>query len=77
FVKENSDKKIAAIANEAAAQKYGLSIVQRDIHTHKNNHTRFLVLHKKRYVKLPKNGEYRGDKTTLMVTLPSDYAGAL
>lgn len=77
FVKENSDKKSAAIANEAAAQKYGLSIVQRDIHTHKNNHTRFLVLHKNRYVKLPKNGEYRGDKTTLMVTLPSDYAGAL
>ena len=47
YVKEHPEEKIAAIANEAAAEKYGLTIVRRSIHTHKNNHTRFLVLHKK------------------------------
>ncbi|MEH7462941.1 prephenate dehydratase [Bacillus thuringiensis] len=77
FVMEHPEEKIAAIANEAAAEKYGLSIVQHDIHTHKNNQTRFLVLHKNEHVKLPRNGEHRGTKTTLMITLPSDYAGAL
>lgn len=77
FVKEHKEEKLAAIANEAAAHKYGLSIVQHNIHTHKNNHTRFLILHNNRHVEFPKNGEHRGDKTTLMITLPSDYAGAL
>ena len=48
YVKEHPEEKIAAIANEAVAEKYGLTIVRRSIHTHKNNHTRFLVLHKKR-----------------------------
>ncbi|CAH2461622.1 MULTISPECIES: prephenate dehydratase [Bacillus] len=77
YVKEHSEEKVAAIANEAAAEKYGLTIVRRDIHTHKNNHTRFLVLHKKKKAVLPNNGENRGEKTTLMITLPADYAGAL
>ena len=58
-------------------RKYGLTIVRRSIHTHKNNHTRFLVLHKKKKAVLPNNGENRGEKTTLMITLPADYAGAL
>ena len=48
YVKEHPEEKIAAIANEAVRRKYGLTIVRRSIHTHKNNHTRFLVLHKKR-----------------------------
>ena len=34
-VKEHPEEKIAAIANEAAAEKYGLTIVRRSIHTHK------------------------------------------
>ena len=35
YVKEHPEEKIAAIANEAAAEKYGLTIVRRGIHTHK------------------------------------------
>jgi prephenate dehydratase len=37
----------AAIANEFAAKKYGLQILERRIETHKKNFTRFLVLTKK------------------------------
>ena len=50
--------------------------MRRSIHTHKNNHTRFLVLHKKRkqYSRIT---ERTAEKTTLMITLPADYAGAL
>ncbi len=77
YVKEHPEEKIATIANEAAAEKYGLTIVRHNIHTHKNNHTRFIVLHKKKKASLPSNGEHRGKKTTLMITLPADYAGAL
>jgi prephenate dehydratase len=77
YVKEHPEQTIAAIANEAAAEKYGLTIVQSDIHTHQNNHTRFLVLHNGTADLFRENEERRGEKTTLMITLPSDYAGAL
>jgi prephenate dehydratase len=76
YVSEHPDRKIAAIANEAAAEKYGLHIAQSDIHTYKQNHTRFIILHKAPAV-LASEEKFIGDKTTLMVTLPSDYAGAL
>ena len=44
------DKKLktsAAIANEQAAKKYGLQILEKRIETHKKNFTRFLILTKK------------------------------
>lgn len=37
-------KNTAAIANEYAARKYGLEILERRIETHKKNFTRFLIL---------------------------------
>lgn len=37
----------AAIANEYAAKKYGLQILERRIETHKKNFTRFLILTKR------------------------------
>ncbi|MBX2967315.1 MAG: prephenate dehydratase [Cyclobacteriaceae bacterium] len=40
-------KNTAAIANELAAKKYGLQIVEKRIETHKKNFTRFLVLTRK------------------------------
>lgn len=77
MVKENPDKKIGAIANEQAAVEYGLTIVQRDIHDFDYNHTRFLILSKEDMnLELKKEGSL-GYKTTVMVTLPDDYAGAL
>jgi prephenate dehydratase len=47
-VKEEKLKTTAAIANEYAAKKYGLRIVERRIETHKKNFTRFLVLAKRK-----------------------------
>ena len=44
------DKKLndtAAIANEQAAKKFGLQILEKGIETHKKNFTRFLILSKK------------------------------
>jgi prephenate dehydratase len=46
-VKEMKLKTTAAIANEHAAKKYGLQILEKRIETHKKNFTRFLVLTKR------------------------------
>ncbi len=46
-VKELKLKNTAAIANEHAAKKYGLQILEKRIETHKKNFTRFLILTKR------------------------------
>lgn len=46
-VKELKLKNTAAIANEFAAKKFGLQILEKRIETHKKNFTRFLVLTKR------------------------------
>ncbi len=46
-VKENKLKDTAAIANEFAAKKFGLKILEKRIETHKKNFTRFLILTRK------------------------------
>lgn len=43
-VGEQKLKDTAAIANEYAAKKYGLNILEKRIETHKKNFTRFLIL---------------------------------
>lgn len=77
LVRDQPERNIAAIANELAAKEYGLVIVKRDIHDFDYNHTRFLVLSKKVIDFNTKEVEFSGFKTTLMITLPSDFAGAL
>jgi prephenate dehydratase len=77
FVSKHSERPIAAIANELAAAEYGLTIAKRDIHDFDNNHTRFVVLHKTPLALEVAGLETKGHKTTLMITLPSDQAGAL
>ena len=59
-VKELQLKDTAAIANEFAAKKYGLEILERRIETHKKNFTRFLILEKKRT-----NGQVESNKASL------------
>lgn len=76
FVKENPEQLLAAIANQSAAEQYGLTIVQADIHDFENNYTKFVVLSKENSPTF-ENEYYVGDKTTFMITLPSDYSGAL
>jgi prephenate dehydratase len=58
-VKELKLKDTAAIANEFAAKKYGLQILEKRIETHKKNFTRFLVLSKRT------NGKTESNKASL------------
>lgn len=46
-VSEKKLKDTAAIANEFAAKKFGLNIIEKRIETHKKNFTRFLILRDK------------------------------
>ncbi|MFC3039274.1 prephenate dehydratase [Virgibacillus xinjiangensis] len=71
-----SDAPIAAIANRLAAEEYGLRIMSESVHDYSNNHTRFAVLTKNAddiSIKHPVQTE----RTSLLITLPSDHAGAL
>ncbi|MFC0043072.1 prephenate dehydratase [Metabacillus iocasae] len=76
FVKEHPEQVIGAIANELAAKEYGLHIAQPNIHDYNHNTTRFVVLHRSVQQDTPFD-VHDGYKTTLMITLPSDQAGAL
>jgi prephenate dehydratase len=58
-VREKKLKTTAAIANEFAAKKFGLNILERRIETHKKNFTRFLVLKKRT------NGKTESNKASL------------
>lgn len=75
IVSEN-DRHIAAIGNKLAAREYGLTILKENIHDYPNNHTRFAVLAKdKDVVNVKHQEELR--RTSLLITMPSDHAGAL
>lgn len=77
FVSEHPEQLIGAIANEKAAETYDLAIIKRDIHDIANNHTRFVVLHKNDTALRSNNLPVKGFKTTFMIALPTDHAGAL
>jgi prephenate dehydratase len=51
-VQQHRSKHIAAIASKSAAALYGLDIIAPDIHTLKNNYTRFLVLQREEEAKI-------------------------
>lgn len=77
YVKDHPEERIAAIANELAAQEYGLTIVAKNIHDFSHNHTRFVILSKNDLEFKNSKGVFNGYKTTVMVTLPADQSGAL
>lgn len=77
FVKNHSEQLLAAIANELAAREYELTIVKRNIHDYDLNHTRFIVLSNAKGDSFFRMLECTSFKTTIMVTVPSDQAGAL
>ncbi|WLV23674.1 prephenate dehydratase [Aciduricibacillus chroicocephali] len=72
----SSDRSQAAIGNVLAAKEYGLKIARENIHDYPNNHTRFAVLTKAEEPMRPDH-ESQSEKTTLLVTLPTDNPGAL
>lgn len=73
----DSDEPIAAIGNHLAAEENGLVILKHDIHDYDNNHTRFAVVQKQPKIMKIRDHIATKHKTTVMVTLPKDYAGAL
>lgn len=77
YVSENPAQLIGAIANDFAAKEYGLEIVKANIHDFENNQTRFVVLHKNDTKFRSEYLPLKGFKTTLMISLPTDHAGAL
>ncbi|MGZ5197502.1 MAG: prephenate dehydratase domain-containing protein, partial [Kaistella sp.] len=76
LVAENPTEKWAAVANAYAAKLYGLKVIHENIQDFEQNHTKFIVISKKRNVLelgFPKTSE----QTSLLVTLPEDHAGGL
>ncbi|WP_204465120.1 prephenate dehydratase [Shouchella xiaoxiensis] len=78
WLAQHSNEDVCVIANEQAAKTYGLRIAARDIQDYDHNQTRFVVLSAKTQQPITiKNARHLGDKTSLMITLPSDFTGAL
>ncbi|HEY0827727.1 MAG TPA: prephenate dehydratase [Bacilli bacterium] len=73
IVKQKADPGIAAIGHALAAEKYGLELLAEDITDHHNNFTRFILIGNHP----PALKETGKRKTTVLVTLPEDYPGAL
>jgi prephenate dehydratase len=69
----SNDPSIAAIGPAAAGLLYDIPILSREIQNHKDNMTRFLLVGKE----FPELQPTPFIKTTILVTLPEDYPGAL
>lgn len=76
LVSENPQEKWAAIANSYAAKLYGLKIIRSNIQDFEQNHTKFIVISRKRN-SLDLKFQKRSEKTSLIITLPEDHAGGL
>ncbi|GEN70073.1 prephenate dehydratase [Chryseobacterium lathyri] len=77
YVSENKDLKIAAVANQFAANLYGLKIVHRNIQDFEQNHTRFIVITKQQPAYHNTSLEVLGEKSGMLINLPEDHAGGL
>lgn len=76
LISENPGKNWAAIANSYAAKLYGLKILESNIQDFEQNHTKFIVISKKRNI-LELDFAKTSEKTSLLITLPEDHAGGL
>lgn len=77
FVSENPKNTIAAVANQFAANLYGLKIIHRNIQDFEQNHTRFIIISKEMSSYSNTHLEVLGEKSGLLITLPEDHAGGL
>lgn len=73
LVKQSGDPSMAAIGTRISAELYGLDLLAEHITDHDNNYTRFIVIGKQK----PELKPSKQSKTTILVTLPEDYPGAL
>lgn len=76
-ISENPHRNLAAVANQFAADLYGLKIIHRNIQDIEQNHTRFIIISKKHEEYTNDALEVLGEKSGLLITLPEDYAGGL
>ncbi|MFC5447238.1 prephenate dehydratase [Paenibacillus aestuarii] len=67
------DPTVAAIGPLIASVNYGVPVLQREIQNHKDNMTRFLLVGQE----APELEASEQIKTTILVTLPEDFPGAL
>lgn len=77
WVKNHPEENAGAVCNSRAGQMYGLVAVRQDVHDYDNNHTRFVVLNRESADFKTDNAPHIRDKTTMTVTLPHDFSGAL
>lgn len=77
YVSENKDLKIAAVANQFAANLYGLKIVNRNIQDFEQNHTRFIVISKEQNTYRNDSLQVLGEKSGMLINLPEDHPGGL
>ncbi|MDG4653318.1 prephenate dehydratase [Chryseobacterium arthrosphaerae] len=77
YVSENRESKIAAVANQFAANLYGLKIISRNIQDFEQNHTRFIIISKQQNRYDNSQLETLGEKSGMLITLPEDHPGGL
>ncbi|MHA7962550.1 prephenate dehydratase [Paenibacillus sp. CAU 1782] len=73
IVKENPGEGIVAIGTRIAAQINGLDLLEEKVTDHDNNYTRFVLVGHEPYT-ARQSGRI---KTSILITLPEDYPGAL
>lgn len=73
IVRDHPHESWAAIGTSIAAEIHGLDILQREVTDHDNNFTRFLLVGHRPYAERQSTTH----RTTILVTLPEDYPGAL
>lgn len=77
LVLHRNDRSFCAIASEECAELYGLQIVAREIQSHVNNATRFVLIRKSHSIaQKPLGGDGSATKASLLFSLPHK-AGAL
>jgi prephenate dehydratase len=77
YISENPGLKRAAVANQFAANLYGLKIINRNIQDFEQNHTRFIIISKQKKFYTNENLSILSEKSGLLITLPEDHAGGL
>lgn len=75
YVKEHPNEGFAAIGTSLGAEFYGLDLLAKRITDHQNNYTRFILVGKEP-IAMHKPVQPL-TKTTILITLPEDYPGAL
>jgi len=74
MVSQNPGNGWTAIGTTLGAQKYNLDILASRVTDHDNNHTRFVLIGNQP-ISVAKNADHQ--KTSILVTLTEDFAGAL